>query len=1027
MEPSATLKNTIQYTVLAATTVQKIAVSTGVPFLASTAALTLSILEYVQLYSTSEITGVLPTALLYDIAKFTETLQKIYTFLKGRQGLGKLKQLFKQQDSALILETCKYELKSAVETFKIRAAGSTLSQMAQVQKESREQHVELLALLAAYPDLTDSDSTSVNGTLSSSGRSSESILILPPPPQIFHGRESALACVVNTLTGETARIAILGTGGMGKTTLAIAALHNPDVAAKFSHRFFIPCQSSPSCSELVSTIGSYIGLEKGRNLGKLVVKHFMDAPPSLLVLDNLETPWESSSSRSEVEEFLSLITDIPHLALMITMRGAQRPAKVKWTRPFLPPLNPISETAALQIFFDIADDGHPEDGVKDLLSLTGNLPLAVSLIASVASHEGCDNTLARWKSENTHMLSDGYDQRSSLDISIMLSFTSSRMTQGAQELLGILSMLPDGLTDADLVEAKLPISNIMSSRTTLLQTALAFVDKDKRLKVLVPIREYILRIHPPSHALKLQLRLHLHAILDLWNSFHVLNLAQIVSQISQNLGNFNSVLLDGLTTSGPDFVQSWQDEPIFGDYLIQWFETADRLPLIDAEKQVIMGNQYFQSQSLLQQARWHYALGVYYYGQKNVASALENHNRTVSLSDRTGSLNLVGQESLCNIANIMFNTGDTVAAQEFSTRALEYAVHIGDIYAQARSLYIQSKCQTVFSHYQQSRILLRNGRELLKSCGLQGCSLDMILANQEAEILLLKTQYIESRQIQVAIASTLQPTSYYAILTNLNIASIDIAIGLDSRLVRENLDTCRLAGKTLHGLYQTHLDLVSNTHDAELSLQDGDHTTASAIFSKVFASCCDLNIMEQALCCLEKLADLSTCMNSVENTLGWAGMFLGMALKAKDKLAMMKALFCFGQIFFSQGDWDTALNLFNIALDGFTFMDIHRLRGECMIHIANILEHRGELIKSLGLWKMARSLFVLSSQARDITKIDEKISTVDPLVLAEFESQLQPAEVNMSMEEEHNRDSELKVLVTSIPVHRDIISGKIHM
>jgi hypothetical protein len=113
MEPSATLKNTIQYTVLAATTVQKIAVSTGVPFLASTAALTLSILEYVQvrvsilrracaewrqvtrshkedflqiteyihailctivkLYSTSEINGVLPTALLYDIAKFTES------------------------------------------------------------------------------------------------------------------------------------------------------------------------------------------------------------------------------------------------------------------------------------------------------------------------------------------------------------------------------------------------------------------------------------------------------------------------------------------------------------------------------------------------------------------------------------------------------------------------------------------------------------------------------------------------------------------------------------------------------------------------------------------------------------------------------------------------------------------------------------------------------------------------------------------------------------------------------------------
>ncbi|KAJ7291706.1 P-loop containing nucleoside triphosphate hydrolase protein, partial [Mycena rebaudengoi] len=335
---------------------------------------------------------------------------------------------------------------------------------------------------------------------------------LPPCPKIFHGRETELQDVVNILVQDSAHIAILGAGGMGKTSLATAALHNPQVEAKYSHRYFVPCHSSPTCTELAATIANHIGLEKGSKMTKKIAHYFAHAPPSLLVLDNLETPWEAFSSRHKVEEFLSLLTDVPHLGLMITLRGTERPSKVKWTRPFLVPLKPPSTVAAQQIFIDIADDGHDEASIKELLELTGNLPLAISLIASVAGSEGCAQALSRWKLESTQMLSDGYDQRSSLDISIMLSYTCSRMTPGAQELLGILSMLPDGLTDTDLVQAKLPIIDILACKTTLIQTSLAFVDQDQHLKVLVPIREHIIHIHPPSNDLKLKLREHFHQL-----------------------------------------------------------------------------------------------------------------------------------------------------------------------------------------------------------------------------------------------------------------------------------------------------------------------------------------------------------------------------------------------------------------------------------------------------------------------------------------------------------------------------------
>ncbi|KAJ7264392.1 P-loop containing nucleoside triphosphate hydrolase protein, partial [Mycena rebaudengoi] len=342
--------------------------------------------------------------------------------------------------------------------------------------------------------------------------SSDSFHLLPPCPQIFHGHEVELQHVVNILMQDSTHIAILGTGGMGKTSLATAALHDPQVETKYSHRYFVPCHSSPTCTELVMAIADHIGLEKGPNMAKKIAHYFAHAPTSLLVLDNLETPWETLSSRSEVEEFLSLLTDVPHLGLMITLRGSERPSKVRWSRPFLASLKPFSDVAAQQTFIDVADDRHDEDSIKELLELTGNLPLAVSLIATVAGSEGCAQALSHWKLESTQMLSEGYDQRSSLDISIMLSYTSSHMTSGAQELLRILSMLPDGLTDADLVQAKLPIIDILACKATLLRTSLAFVDQDHHLKVLVPIREHIFRVHPPLNVLKLKLREHFHQI-----------------------------------------------------------------------------------------------------------------------------------------------------------------------------------------------------------------------------------------------------------------------------------------------------------------------------------------------------------------------------------------------------------------------------------------------------------------------------------------------------------------------------------
>jgi hypothetical protein len=59
-------------------------------------------------------------------------------------------------------------------------------------------------------------------------------------------------------------------------------------------------------------------------------------------------------------------------------------------------------------------------------------------------------------------------------------------------------MLPDGLSDVELLQSKLPLKNILACQSTLLQTALFYTDGHKCLNPLVPIRGYVQKTYPPT-------------------------------------------------------------------------------------------------------------------------------------------------------------------------------------------------------------------------------------------------------------------------------------------------------------------------------------------------------------------------------------------------------------------------------------------------------------------------------------------------------------------------------------------------
>ncbi|KAJ7847570.1 hypothetical protein B0H14DRAFT_3675367, partial [Mycena olivaceomarginata] len=383
---------------------------------------------------------------------------------------------------------------------------------------------------------------------------------LPASPKIFHGRESELEVLIDVLMADPSRVAILGAGGMGKTTLAMAALHHPKVANKYQTRHFISCESAHTRDSLVVIIGSHLGLDTSSTSEGAVLALLSAGQPSLMILDNFETPWEVLEGQAKVEAFLALLADIPHVALLLTMRGAERPGKIQWTHPFIRPLMPLNRTAARQTFIEIADVIDDGSKVDQLLDITDNIPLAVQLVAGVAVSVGCQDTIRRWNLERTALFSAGYDKRSNLEISIGLSLSSPRLQSvpHAVELLSLMSLLSDGISDLDLIQSNIPIPDIPNCKTTLVRTSLAYVDHAGRFKVLAPVRDYIHRVRPPSLRLVQPLRKYLIDLLKLyleWSDASSL-VVDLVPRLVANLGNLHSILLQGLESDRSDLRES---------------------------------------------------------------------------------------------------------------------------------------------------------------------------------------------------------------------------------------------------------------------------------------------------------------------------------------------------------------------------------------------------------------------------------------------------------------------------------------
>ncbi|KAJ6539851.1 hypothetical protein DFH09DRAFT_1397007 [Mycena vulgaris] len=959
----------------------------------------------------------LTPSMLNNLGKFTDTLFKIHTFVEAQQNKSKIRHFFRQGEMSKLLKDCSMSLQETLDMFKVHNM-SFLNEIGDMEKFAEDRHQEVLELIDALSDGTSSDKRSLtHRALSSSYNSSTSISMLPSEPKFFHGREAELADILKLFMQETPRIAILGAGGMGKTRLSRAVLHHPTVAGKYGqHRFFVACDTASTKDELVTLIGAHLGLKPKKDLAKVILHYFMTNPACLLILDNLETLWEPMKIRRDIEEFLSLLTDVKHLGLIVTMRGTERPASVRWTRPFLLALKPLTQEAARQTFIDITDDSHDSDDIDKVLLLTGNMPLAIDLMAHLVESEGCPNVLARWEEEKTSMISDGYDRQSNLDLSISMSLSSPRITSvpHCQNLLSLLSILPDGLSDLELVQSKLPIKDILSCKAALLSTSLAYSDAQRRFKVLVPIREYMARFYPPMDYLVQALLDYFHQLLELQYKYHgTVSASEMTLRITSNFSNIQGLLLNrlqhhnpvavdtayciiylngssrrasrgrtplmdqiGHTQSLPSELKVYLITEIFGSWNLYPIPTPEEL-VDKAMKQL----PHFHDSDI--KCRFYNNLGLYYQNQNNDIPTATNHYQTgLSLAISTG--NTRGQcQSSIHLASIKWRSGDPAAGRMYASEAQRLAKISADLYNEAWALHIEAQCWHSHGNYKYAASLCDRARVLVAHCGMSDGTLYSDIMNTQAEIYKIKSEYVEARNIQTKILhrSPMELVPLDHAFTLLNMAELDLPLGAPTDKVQCTIDTAK---SIFNSFNYVVYGMMCDATMATLHLREGNLQSAKSLFHK----CLSLfwrSRVDITNYCLERLGDRSLWDST---DWSWTIVYLVHASKSQQKLDVHKAVQFLGNIFRAEGDQDAAVSLLTVALEGFTQMDVHRSRAECMLQLGYISKENGDLLKTAELWRTATPLFERSSQAKKVALINEELLSIAVDVLDEHTKSL---------------------------------------